>query len=61
MGSFNPSMFATKEAQEMRDHFRAIDYIFDQGQYNLYHMKPTQLLTDAVMRAINEKCNHDKG
>ena len=51
-------MFATVEAQHMRDHHGAHDYVFGQCQYGLEYMKPTQLLTDAVITTMSNRCTH---
>ena len=54
-------MIATVEAQHMRDHHGAHDYVFDQCQYGLTCMKPTQLLLDTVINTMSNQCAHPRG
>ena len=45
----------------MRDHHGAHDYVFDQCQYGLAYRKATQLLTDAEMTTMSNRCTHPPG
>ena len=55
-------MFSTPEAAELRDHYDARDYVFDQCQYGLVkHPKPTQLLTNAEMQNMSNRCTQQNG